>query len=163
MTGHPREIVVVAAAEAHRPGERRGGGLGQVAQEPQPRLFGRVLVVKLLDQIAAPLDVRTQPRGVLAQRISVVATAYLDVQQSQARPSGRDPHRRRVHADRQPADHDRPQPGLQVHRAAALDASAVPEDSHGHDGRVNAGSRHHQLPPIAAGTPIVPHRIGQRR
>ncbi len=131
MTGHPGEIVMVGAAEPHRPRKCRSGRLGQVAQEVQARLFGGVLVVKRLDGIAAPVNLRTQPRGLLAQGIGAVATVDLDVQQGQIRPAGRDANRRRIRAGRQVADHYRPQPPLHVHRAAALYAGAVPEDGHG--------------------------------
>ena len=63
VAGHPGQVVLAGAAEAHRPRQRRGGRLGQVAEEGQPRLLGRVLVVELLDLVAAPVDVRTQLRG----------------------------------------------------------------------------------------------------
>ena len=53
MTGHLGEVVVAGAAEAHRPRQRRGGRLGQVAQEGQARLLGGVLVVERLDRVAA--------------------------------------------------------------------------------------------------------------
>ena len=53
MTGHPGQVVLVGAAKAHRPRKRGSGRLGQVAQKAQARLFGGVLVVKLLDSIPA--------------------------------------------------------------------------------------------------------------
>ena len=136
MTGHPGEVVVAGAAEPHRPRKCRSGRLGQVAQEVQAHLLGGVLVVERLDGIAASVDLRTQPGGLLAQGIGAVATVYLDVQQGQIPPAGRDAHRRRIRAGRQVADHHGPQPRLHAHRAAALYAGAVPEDGHGRDRRV---------------------------
>ncbi len=69
-------------AEAHRPGQRRGRRPGQVAEEIEPRLLGRVLVVERLDGVAAPLDLGPQPRDLLPQRIGGVAVPDLDVQQA---------------------------------------------------------------------------------
>ena len=136
MAGHLGEVVVAGAAGPHRPRKCRSGRLGQVAQEVQAGLLGGVLVVERLDAIAASVDLRTQPGGLLAQRIGAVATVYLDVQQGQIPPAGRDAHRRRIRAGRQVADHHGPQPRLHAHRAAALHAGAVPEDGHGRDRRV---------------------------
>jgi hypothetical protein len=53
MSGHLAQVVVVGAAEAHRPRQGGSGRLGQVPQEAQARLFGGVLVVKRLDRIPA--------------------------------------------------------------------------------------------------------------
>ena len=145
VTGHPGQVVVIGAAEAHRPGQGRGGRFGQVAEEAQPGLFGGVLVVEFLDQVTAALDLGAQPRGFLAQRVGAVAAVDLDVQQGQARPAGRDPDRGGIQAGRQASDDHRPQPRFDVHRAGALDAGAVPEYGHGHDRRVQAGAFRHRL------------------
>ena len=111
VTGHLGQLVVPGPAEAHRPGQRRGGRPGQVPEEVEPRLLGGVLVVERLDGVPAPLGLRAQPRGLLPQRIGAVAVVDLDVQQGQAGPAGRDPDRRRIHAGRQAADHHRLPPG----------------------------------------------------
>ena len=160
VAGHPGQVVLAGAAEAHRPRQRRGGRLGQVAEEGQPSLLGRVLVVELLDLVAAPVDVRTQLRGLSAQRIGPVTAVHLDVQQGQAVAAGGDADRGRVHAAGQPADHDRPQSGCHAGQAAALDPGAVPEDGHRYDRRVNAGIlRHSRVPPVAE-IPMMPQPAG---
>jgi hypothetical protein len=87
MAGHPGEVVLVGAAETQRPRKCRSGRLGQVAQKAQTRLFGGVLIVKRLDGVAPPFDLRTQPRGFPAQGIGAVATVYLDVQQGKIPPA----------------------------------------------------------------------------
>ena len=133
VTGHLGQVVVAGPAEAHRPGQRRGGRPGQVAKEVQPRLYGGVLVVERPDGVPAALGLRPQPRGLLPERIGAVAVVDLDVQQGQAGPAGRDPDRRRIHAGRQPADHHRLPSPRHAHRAAALHAGAVPEDGHRRD------------------------------
>ena len=122
MTGHLGEVIVVGAAEAHRPGKCGGCGLGQVIQEAQTRLFGGVLVVKRLNGVAASVDLRTQLRGFVAERVGTIAAVHLDVQQDQIPPMGRDANRGRIHRCGQVADHYGPQPGLHAHRAAALHA-----------------------------------------
>ena len=136
VTGHLGQVVVPGPAEAHRPGQRRGGRPGQVPEEVEPGLHGGVLVVERLDGVAAPFGFRAQPRGLFAQRIGAVAAVDLDVQQGQAGPAGRDPDRRRIHGGRQAADHHRLPSLRHVHRAAALHAGAVPEDGHRRDRRV---------------------------
>ena len=143
VTGHPGKVVVVGAAEPHRPRKCRSGRLGQVACEVQARLLGGVLVVERLDRIAASVNLRTQPRGLLAQGIGAVATVYLDVQQGQIPPAGRDANRRRIRAGRQVADHYSPQPRLYAHRAAALHAGAVPKNGHGRDRRIKTSALRH--------------------
>ena len=140
MTGHLGQVVVAGPAEAHRPGQRRGGRPGQVAQEVEPRLHGGVLVVERLDGVAAPLSLRPQPRGLLPERIGAVAAVNLDVQQGQAGPAGRNPDGRRIHAGRQAADHHRLPSLRHAHRAAALHAGAVPEDGHRRDRRVEVSA-----------------------
>ena len=166
MTGHLGEVVVAGAAEAQRPRQRRGGRLGQVAQKGQARLFGGVLVVKRLDGVAASVGLRPQPRGLLAQGVGAVAVVYLDVQQGQIPPAGRDANRRRIYARRQVADHYRPQPRLHVHRAAAPHPGAVYEDGHGRDRCVQGGALHHRplLAPRALSSvqhtvPVSAHRV----
>ena len=143
MTGHLGEVVMAGAAEAHRPGKCGGCGLGQVAQKAQACLFGGVLVVKRLNGVAASVDLRTQLRGSVAERIGTIAAVHLDVQQDQIPPMGRDPNRGRIHRCGQVADHYGPQPGLHAHRAAALHARAVLEDGHGPDRRVEASALRH--------------------
>jgi hypothetical protein len=69
MTSHLGQVVVVGPAEAHRPRKRCSGGLGQVAQEAQARLFGGVLVVKRPDGIPASFHFGTQPPGFLTKGI----------------------------------------------------------------------------------------------
>ncbi len=181
MTGHPGKVVVAGAAEPHRPRKCRSGRLGQVTGEVQARLFGGVLVVERLDRIAASVNLRTQPRGLLAQGIGAVATVYLDVQQGQILPAGRDANRRRIRAGRQVADHDSPQPRLYAHRAAALHAGAVPENGHGRDRRIKTSALRHppllfrraffhgaapcprQYPPIVSPSPMIRPDCAQPR
>ena len=81
VTGHLGQVVVPGPAEAHRPGQRRGGRPGQVTQEVQPCLHGGILVVECPDGVAAPFGLRPQPRGLLPERVGAVAAVDLDVQQ----------------------------------------------------------------------------------
>ena len=151
VTGHLGQVVVAGPAEAHRPGQRRGGRPGQVAQEVQPRLHGGVLVVERPDGVAAPFGLGPQPRGLLPERVGAVAAVDLDVQQGQAGSAGRDPDRRRIHAGRQAADHHRLPSLRHAHRAAALHAGAVPEDGHRRDRRVDPQRVRHR-----SGSPSLP-------
>ena len=162
VTGHLGQVVVAGPAEAHRPGQRRGGRPGQVAQEVQPRLHGGVLVVKRPDGVPAALGLRPQPRGLLPERIDAVAVVNLDVQQGQAGPAGRDPDRRGIHVGRQGADHHRLPSRRHAHRAAALHPGAVPEDGHRRDRRVEhrrclLSTFSHPFLRTAAFTIILPH------
>ena len=145
VTGHLGQVVVAGPAETHRPGQRRGGRPGQVAQEVEPRLHGGILVVEGPDGVAAPFGLRAQPRGLVPERVGPVAVVNLDGQQGQAGPAGRHPDRRRIHAGRQAANHHRLRSLRHAHRAAALHAGAVPEDGH----RRNWSLEH---------TTILPHR-----
>ena len=151
VTGHLGQVVVAGPAEAHRPRHRRGGRPGQVAQEVQPRLHGGVLVVERPDGVAAPLGLGPQPRGLLPERVGAVAAVNLDVQQGQAGSARRDPDRRRIHAGRQAADHHRLPSRRHAHRAAALQAGAVPEDGHRRDRRVERPRVRHR-----SGSPSLP-------
>jgi hypothetical protein len=143
MTGHPGQVVVASAAEAHCPRKCCSRGLGQVAQEAQARLFGGVLVVKRLDSIRASFHFGTQPAGFLTEGVCAVAAVYLDIQQRQSLPAGRDADRVRIHGCRQVTDHDGLQPLLQAHHAAALHARAVPEDGHRRDRCLEASALRH--------------------
>ena len=151
VTGHLGQVVVAGPAEAHRPGQRRGGRPGQVAKEIELCLHGGVLVVEGPHGVAAPFGLGPQPRGLLPERIGAVAAVNLDVQQGQAGPAGRDPDRRRIHAGRQAADHHRLPSLRHAHRAAALHAGAVPEDGHRRDRRVDSQRVRHR-----SGSPSLP-------
>jgi hypothetical protein len=72
-----------AATGRYRGAKAHSGRLGQVVQEVQASMLGGVLIVKRLEGIAAPVHLRTQPHGLLTQRIGAVATVYLNVQQGQ--------------------------------------------------------------------------------
>ena len=102
VTRHLGQVVVAGPAEAHRPGQRRGGRPGQVTQEVEPRLHGGVLVVEGADGVAAPFGFGAQPRGLVPERVGAVAVVNLDGQQGQAGPACRHPDRRRIHAGRRP-------------------------------------------------------------
>ena len=150
VTGHLGQVVVAGPAEAHRPGQRRGGRPGQMAQEVEPRLHGGVLVVEGPDGVAAPFGFRAQPRGLVPERIGPVAVVNLDGQQGQAGPAGRHPDRRRIHAGRQAADHHRLRSLRHAHRAVALHAGAVPEDGH----RRNRSLEHRTILPHGRYCPL---------
>jgi hypothetical protein len=141
VPGHPGQLPVLGPARADRARERGGRRLRQVAEEGQPSLLRRVLVLQLPDQVPQPLHIGAQPRGVLADRVGPEPAAHLDLEQRRPGPAHRDANRRRVRRRRQRPDLHAPEARGHLRRPGAHDPRPVPEDGHPGDRRVYPAGR----------------------